>query len=125
MGSIHTSHGNHNLRQRKKLRLGEFQELGFDIMADLTTPLSKSEANALLDELLLHGIVANRLLFIGTITPKLAGVVITESSVGSATEEQRQAVTTWLSARKEFKNPVVGPLRDVHYSSSDTWLGLN
>lgn len=125
MGSILVSHGNHNRRQRKKLRLGEFQELGFDILAHLAADADQAALDGLLDALLEQAIVPNGLLFIGNVGKRLVGIVINASSHQSATEAQRTAVQTWLQQRPELKDIEVGPLRDVHYSPSSSWLGLN
>ncbi|MFD2061090.1 YggL 50S ribosome-binding family protein [Paraburkholderia solisilvae] len=105
----------HNRRQRKKLRIGEFQELGFSVSAALRVPLDDSDRDALIDVLLDDCIERNGLLFGGGINEMLDGFVTSDTRRGSATEQQRQAVLVWLHARPEFDAVTVGPLTDAWY----------
>ena len=108
----------HNRRQRKKLHIGEFRELGFEVSADLTRQLDDEQRDALLDVFLTEGIEANGMLFGGGINQDLDGYVVASSARGSATEEQRECVRAWLAGRSEFSAVKVGPLVDAwhgHY----------
>jgi len=103
----------HNQRQRKKLRIGEFQELGFLVSAALRAPISDAERDALLDAFLESCIEANGMLFGGGINQDLDGFIVSSSARSSATEEQREGVRRWLAGRNEFDAVTVGPLVDA------------
>lgn len=98
-------------RLRKKLHVGEFQEMGFDFKADLkvTTP---EEQELLLDRFLTEVIEPRSLAMAGWIT----GGFIAYFSRGSASEDDRKAVGDWLSKCTEITGVQVGPLKDAWYS---------
>ncbi|OWW20199.1 50S ribosome-binding protein YggL [Noviherbaspirillum denitrificans] len=108
--------GKYNLRQRKKLKLGEFQELGFDVTAKLTKELSQEERTAFIDALI-AAIDDMGLLFGGGFNGGFEGFVVVDALRGSVSKEQRNAFKTWLESRAELKDVVVGPLKDAWYST--------
>ncbi|WP_420476420.1 50S ribosome-binding protein YggL [Noviherbaspirillum sp. ST9] len=108
--------GKHNLRQRKKLRLGEFQEFGFDVTAGLTKELNQAEREAFIDALIV-AVGEQGLLFGGGFNGGFEGFVVVDALRGSVTEEQREAFKKWLETRQELKDVVVGPLKDAWYST--------
>jgi uncharacterized protein YggL (DUF469 family) len=108
----------HNRRQRKKLHLGEFRELGFEVSADLTRQLDDTQRDALVDAFLSECIEANGMLFGGGINRGLDGFIVSASARGSATDEQRECVRKWLQGRTEFSAVSVEPLVDA-------WHGHN
>lgn len=108
--------GKHNLRQRKKLRLGEFQELGFEVSANSTKELSQEERAKFIDDLIIS-VDGMGLLFAGGLNSKLAGFVVVNALRGSVTEEQREAFGKWLASRPELADVQVGPLKDAWYST--------
>lgn len=112
--SAHTQ-GKHNLRQRKKLRLGEFQEFGFDVTAKCTKELTTSERQEFVDRLI-EAVSERGLLFGGGFREKLEGFVVVNALRGSVTEAQRESFKTWLQSCPELTDIQVGPLKDAWYS---------
>lgn len=105
----------HNRRQRKKLHLGEFRELGFEVAAELAAPLSPAERAALVEAFIEEAIEANKLSFGGGLNEDLGGFVASERKRTSATEEDRALVGQWLSRQAALVNVKVGELRDAWY----------
>lgn len=106
---------NRSRRLRKKLRIGEFQELGFTWEASFKAPLSPDQAEELVEALILEAIEPDDLAFGGWIS----GGVVTRSGRGSVSESQRLAVLSWLRARPEIAQVRVSELFDVWYSDGD------
>ena len=100
----------HNQRQRKKLRIGEFLELGFIVTAQSNGTLSPAAREAFMDAFLAQAIDANGVLFGGGFSDELWGYVMAEKNYESVTEAQMEAVRGWLSTRAELKDLSVGPL---------------
>lgn len=94
-------------RQMKKLRLGEFRELGFELSATLHRELDEAEQDAFLDALI-DMIEARGLCWGGGIT----GGYVCRLARGSATEDDRAAVAAWFSARPEVSGVTAGSLHD-------------
>lgn len=96
-------------RLRKKLRVGEFQELGFEVRFELRAQLSDTELTAFWDDFILQAIEANGLAFGGGTTG-----YVTRRGRGSATDAHRDAVLSWLSARGgEVSSVEIDPLTDA------------
>lgn len=99
-------------RLRKKLRVGEFQELGFDYELAWPRPSKPSieEQDRFLDQLL-EDLVEPRGLSMG------GGVDcgFVSARKGSPTEEDRLAFDAWLRRRPGVQSVKVGPLRDAWY----------
>jgi len=110
------SPGKHNTRQRKKLRLSEFQEFGFDVTAKSTKELAPAERQVFVDALI-DAVVDRGLLFAGGFNVDLNGFVVVDTLRGSVTDEQRESLKAWMESRPELRNVVVGPLKDAWYSS--------
>lgn len=108
--------GKHNLRQRKKLRLGEFQELGFEVTAKITKTLTQEDRSAFIDALI-TAIDEMGLLFGGGFNGGFEGFVVVDAVRGSVTEQQRESFKKWLETRNELQDVVVGPLKDAWYST--------
>lgn len=108
--------GKYNLRQRKKLRLGEFQELGFEVTAKSAKELSSAERSEFINALIV-AIDEMGLLFGGGFNNELAGFVVVDALRGSVTEEQRACFKKWLESRPELADVQVGPLKDAWYST--------
>ncbi|KAA6129669.1 YggL 50S ribosome-binding family protein [Cupriavidus cauae] len=106
----------YNHRQRKKLHIGEYQELAFEVMADVSESARQGDPEALLDRFLQGAIEANGLLMAGAIDDyQLSAYVLLNAARGSVSAEQREAVEKWLQASADFENVRVGPLRDAWY----------
>ncbi len=104
-----------NTRQRKKLRIGEFQELGFEVTADLNAGLDAAAMEAACDAFIVDCIEANRLAYGGASGNRIDGFVIAVHGRETVTEADREAVVKWLAARAEFQPARVGELTDVWY----------
>ena len=98
-------------RLRKKLRVGEFKELGFSYETNLKKPLSRDDESKLLDELI-KIIESNNLALGGGVK---SGFVTTLKR-GSVTEQQRLIIKDWLESKAEFTSTVVSDLVDAWYN---------
>ncbi|MBF5007401.1 YggL 50S ribosome-binding family protein [Diaphorobacter caeni] len=98
-------------RQRKKMHIAEFQELGFEYEVELKDKLSPDAQEALMDQFLTEVVVPRSLMLGGWLSEGF----VTAYPRGSATEEDRQVVEKWLKA--QFKDaPVrVSELKDAWY----------
>ena len=98
-------------RLRKKLHLGEFQEMGFEFEAELVKPTELAAQESLVDAFLSEVVEPRSLTFGGWIT---GGFI---SSYGSKTvsEADQEAIREWLDKRPELKNIHVGSLVDAWY----------
>ncbi|CAG9268527.1 YggL family protein [Paraburkholderia unamae] len=105
----------HNRRQRKKLHLGEFQELGFAVSAVLREGVSEADAERVCDAFIADCIEDAQLTYGGAIGDKLDGFVVPFANLASATESHRAVVRDWLEARAELTSVEVGPLVDAWY----------
>ena|SRR5471030_2116630 len=97
-----------NRRLRKKLRIGEFQQLGFPIEFHLRPGLTDEVAWAFWDAFICDAIEFNGLMFGGGESGYVCGVGRT-----SAHEEHRRAIESWLCARPEVQSAKIGPLEDA------------
>ena len=110
-----------NRRQRKKLRVGEFQELVFDV----TFTVSQSTPDPANDDFMdafLNLIESRNLAFCGV--SNLPPLNRTDGTVaaagrGSASDDDRQAVSAWLQQRPEVANLQIGELFDGWYGEED------
>ena len=100
-------------RLRKKLRLGEFQELGFQLHAKTVTDIDEEK---LWDLFIGQAIEANGLLFGGGVGREINGFV-TVGGRGSTSEEHRQTLAAWLEMQPEILEFEVGPLVDAWYEA--------
>ncbi len=104
-----------NKRIRKKHRLGEFQELGFELSFNMPAAMDPAAADEVVEEFLAEAIAANDLAFFGSGLHSVNGTVISGVR-GSVTSEQRDGVDAWLAARSEVESHTVGPLSDAWHS---------
>lgn len=101
-------------RLRKKLRLREFQEMGFEVQFDFTHEKTEEKVYAFWDEKI--EFVESQGLFIGG---GMTNFFATADYRKSAKPEQREALLNWLNARADVKDVVVGPLRDAWHGNFD------
>ncbi len=87
---------NRNRRLRKKLRVDEFQELGFDIAWQLKDGITGEELDAFIDKFFVEVIQPSGLGFGGEGDTLWHGLVCTQK-LGSCTDENRAAVEKWLT----------------------------
>lgn len=102
---------NRSRRLRKKLCVGEFQELGFELNLVFQEGLDDEAVDNFLQQFLNEAIRANGLDFVGA---EDFGLVCLGKR-GSVSEEQRAQVEAWLRNRKELREASVSPLLDVWY----------
>jgi len=101
-----------NRRLRKKLRVDEFQELGFEVSWCFPEGTTDEQIDVIVDGLIDDVIEANELGFAGGgDLVEWEGVVCTES-IGKCTDEHRAAVKAYLEA-KNLTNIEVSELFDI------------
>lgn len=101
-------------RLRKKLRVGEFRELGFNVSFQHRAGLAEAEMDRFWDAFLLEAIESQGLEFGGGTEG-----FITVWGRGSATDIHRERVRAWLTARSEIESVSVGPLVDAWHQSQN------
>jgi uncharacterized protein YggL (DUF469 family) len=101
-------------RLRKKKRIAEFRELGFEVSYRLGENVSQEQADAFLFLFLEEAIEQHELeAGGGGGRPVWDFFVVSARKRNSATDEQREKVGAWLSHRPEVTASEVGPLRDA------------
>lgn len=85
----------HNRRLRKKLHLGEFQELGFSVNWAFAEGTSKEKINEVVDRFIKDGVEANGLLFEGYGLLNWEGIICLRE-IGHCTAEHQQMISKWL-----------------------------
>jgi len=104
-------------RLRKKKRVGEFQELCFELRAELRSDLDNAQLGAFVDRLL-DTVEGRRLSFGGGAgRNQLLEGVVTRDGRGSTTEEDRAALTAFLEADGIVVRHDVGALQDAWHGS--------
>jgi uncharacterized protein len=98
-------------RLTKKLKLGEFKEVGFAFSAELASKLDM-EAQEELVVALIDEVIEKRKLALGG---WIDGGFVTKRKNGSTTEEDKKAVEDWLKANKALKNIEMGEMVDAWY----------
>jgi len=88
---------NRNRRLRKKLRVDEFQELGFDVAWKLSDDVDGEAIDNFIDKFFMEVIEPNGLGFGGEGDTIWHGLVCTQK-IGKCTDEHRKQVEDWLSA---------------------------
>lgn len=102
-------------RLRKKIRVGEFQEFGFQVEVKFKLNLSKSVSNKFYSDFIAL-IEENKLAFGGGSSPEsLQGFVTGWEKYRSPTDVQRKKIENWLKDRKEISKCEVGILKDAWY----------
>ena len=87
---------NRSTRIRKKLRVDEFQELGFDVAWKLQDDITGEELDTFINKFFAEAIQPNGLGFGGEGDTLWHGLICTQA-LGSCTEEHRSAVEKWLT----------------------------
>lgn len=103
-----------NRRQRKKLRVGEFQELVFEVRIHFHQPMEEAWLDTFLDDFI--ELIESRRLVVGglggTLPLRATDGIVSASKRGSPTEEDRRAVLDWVLQRSEVADAEVGELVD-------------
>ena len=102
-------------RLRKKLHLGEFQVLGFEVTGALAESVEDAGLDGLLDDLI--DFVESRDLVCGSaLSPRDRSInMFVERSPRSCTNEDRDALGAWFRRRPEVASIDVRPLSDTWY----------
>jgi uncharacterized protein YggL (DUF469 family) len=107
-----------NRRQRKKLRVGEFQELVFEVSIRFGQPMEGTRLDAFVDGFI--DLIESRRLAAGGGGGGLkAEWVVSTWSRGSTTEEDRRAVLDWLLPHPEVVDAKASALIDGWYGWED------
>ncbi|MBC8736253.1 MULTISPECIES: YggL family protein [Paraburkholderia] len=107
---------NHNRRQRKKLHIGEFQEMGFSATARFIPDTPAAQREAILDAFIAF-IEENGMLAAVSTSTDFDAFIISDAPRGSTTEDQRSAVHSWLSTQNCVTDSVVGEMVDAWHAS--------
>lgn len=106
---------NRKRRLRKKLHLGEFQELGFDVSWRFAEGTDEDTVDETIDRFIAEVIDANKLAFAADGSLQWDGLICTEIP-GQCTDEQRKLVQSWLEANGML-DIEVSPLFDLWYGT--------
>lgn len=87
---------NRSRRLRKKLRVDEFKELGFDVAWQLEESITSDELDGFIDRFFAEVIQPNGLGFGGEGDTLWHGLICTQK-LGSCNDEHRAAVEKWLT----------------------------
>lgn len=102
-------------RLRKKLRLGEFRELGFALGFRIGAPWGSKGADEFIDAFLAEAVEPQGLGFLGGGRDEWTGFV-TAFGRRSVTPSQRDAVLAWLRAHEVAHAVRAGPLVDAWHA---------
>ncbi len=103
-------------RLRKKKRIDEFQESGFEVRFHFSGNLSVKEQEELFDGWIGNAVEQNDLLFGGGFGNGVCeGFVTVDKARGSATEQHRQVVEGWVKTNPKISSYTVGLLVDAWY----------
>lgn len=98
-------------RLRKKMRVGEFQEFGFEYQLTVKQDLNPEQEDALMDRFVSDLLVPRNLAAAGWVSEGF----VTAFERGSATEADREATQAWLAAQPEVAEATVSELKDAWY----------
>jgi len=103
---------NKTKRVQKKLFLGEFAVYGFEVSGKVT---QESEFDCFFDDFMIF-IESKGLCFGGGYTKDFFDGFITHMNrYGSASEEDRQEIESWISSKGNLTDIVIGSLVDANY----------
>jgi uncharacterized protein YggL (DUF469 family) len=98
-------------RLRKKMRVGEFQELGFEYELKVKQALSAEQEEALMDRFVRELLVPRNLAAAGWVRDGF----VTAYGRGCGPKDDRQATQAWLAAQPEVAEATVSALKDAWY----------
>lgn len=105
---------NRSRRLRKKLRVDEFQELGFDVSWTFDDTVSEQDIDSLVDQFIEQVIEPRNLGFHGGGHKEWEGIIATQT-IGKCTDEDRSAVSEFW-AKQTVSNVEVTELYDIWWS---------
>ncbi len=98
-------------RLMKKMKLGQFQELGCELVAKVKPGVTDAEAYEAIERLIVDFMEPRGLQFGGG----WEGAFVARNDPGSVTESDRAELQTWLQQEGVLESFEVGPLRDAWY----------
>lgn len=102
-------------RLRKKFYVGEFQELGFEVLVKFSTDFNETDFDKFLDEFI-DKVEENKLLFGGGgNTGSWEGFVNSSKKYQSPTNAQREQIKCWLEKHHKISECEVGNFKDAWY----------
>ncbi|MPY21015.1 DUF469 domain-containing protein [Shewanella psychropiezotolerans] len=101
-------------RLRKKLRVDEFQEFGFDVNWTFDESVSEEQIDTIVDQFIEQVIEPRQLGFHGGGHKQWEGIIATQS-IGKCSEEDRTAVTEFWKGQTA-SDVVVSELYDIWWS---------
>ena len=102
-------------RLRKKLRVGEFREMGFSLRFVLPPDLDEPAQMEFFDSFIGQAIEGNGLCYGGGCGATWDGFVA-HAGRGTVTEQDRERVRQWLARHTRVSGLVVGTLVDAWHS---------
>ena len=111
---MHPTNKRRSRRLRKKLRIGEFKELGFKFAAKIKPSITLDMEDSLVSAFLSEIVDPRSLTFGGGISDGF----ITCFGRGSVTEADRELILSWLVARPEIETARIGPLVEAWHPRS-------
>ncbi len=103
-------------RLRKKLRVGEFREFGFEVSFRLPDDLDEAGLEAFEDSFIWQTMEAAGFMCGGG-CGRLWDIFVTRAGRGSATEEDRRNIAGWLERHPLLSDIRLGPLVDAWHSA--------
>lgn len=103
-------------RLRKKLHLGEFQELGFQVRFRLPDDWHEADLERFLDAFIMDAIEREGLVCGGG-CGRVWDIVVSRPHRGSATETDRASVHQWLVRHQTASDITIGPLVDMWHGA--------
>jgi uncharacterized protein YggL (DUF469 family) len=108
-----------NRRQRKKLRVGEFQELAFEVTIRFHQPMEDPQLDAFMDSFI--DLMESRRLAVGGGGSRMGTKwFVSTWDRGSTTEEDRQTVLDWRLRHPEVADAQAGAFVDGWYGLKNT-----
>jgi uncharacterized protein YggL (DUF469 family) len=102
-------------RLRKKLHIGEFQELGFSLSFQFKDGMAPEQQEAFIKSFLIEGIEDRGLCFIGSGNQTEWDGLVMQNPQGTVSEEQRQNVIDWLTRSDDLQSYEASELLDIWY----------
>lgn len=102
-------------RLRKKLHIGEFQELGFSLSFTLKGEQTPEELESFVELFLTHAIDPQGLCYAGSGSQTQWDGLVMLNAMGSVSEEQRKSVISWFEKAENVENLDASELLDVWY----------
>ncbi|WP_394128974.1 YggL family protein [Shewanella maritima] len=104
---------NRSRRLRKKLRVDEFQEFGFDVNWTFEDSVTEEQIDQFVDQFIDDVIEARKLGFHGGGHKSWEGIIATQT-IGKCTEEDIAAVKAFWE-KQPVKDVAVSPLYDLYW----------